>query len=86
VSLPMPLLWSPPISAWSRTLIATITGVAFILAYIVLVVTLPDLVPRQHWAVQALYWCIAGVLWVLPAWALMLFAAGPRRDAGELRR
>ncbi len=46
----------------------------FVLAYVVLVVTLPDLVPPQNWAVQALYWCVAGVLWVLPVWALMLWA------------
>jgi len=46
----------------------------FVLAYVVLVVTLPDLLPLQNWAVQALYWCVAGVVWVLPVWALMLWA------------
>lgn len=77
----MSLSWSPLMSASSRTLITAVAGLSFILAYVVLVVTLPDLLPRQHWAVQALYWCVAGVLWVLPARALMLFAAGQGRDA-----
>ena len=48
------------------------------MAYVVLVVTLPDLLPPQNWAVQALYWCVAGVLWVLPIWALMLWAVRRR--------
>jgi hypothetical protein len=59
----------------SRVPVATVIGILFLLAYIVLAVTLPDLVPPQHWAVQAAYWCIAGVLWVFPVWALMLWAA-----------
>lgn len=62
----------------SRALIATVLGIAFVLAYVVLVVTLPDLVPPQHWAVQALYWCVAGVLWVFPVWGLMAWAVGRR--------
>ena len=62
----------------SRTLVATAVGIVLVLAYIVLVVTLPDLLPPQHWAVQALYWCVAGVLWVLPVWALMVWAVRRR--------
>ncbi len=59
-----------------RTLIAVFAGLAFVLAYVVVAVTIPDRFPHQHWAAQALYWCLAGVLWVFPVWGLMLFAAG----------
>ena len=62
----------------SRVPVATAVGIVFVLAYVVLVITLPDLVPPQHWAVQALYWCVAGVLWVFPVWALMLWTVRRR--------
>ena len=78
----MPSFRPRPMPASSRVLTATAGGIAFVLAYIVAAVTLPDLLPRQHWAVQALYWCVAGVLWVGPVWALMLFAAGRKRAGG----
>lgn len=35
-------------------------------AYAILVVTLADHVP-QHWALEALYFSVAGILWVWPA-------------------
>jgi len=65
-----------------RILIATLAGLAFVLAYVVVAVTIPDRFPHLHWAAQALYWCLAGVLWVLPVWGLMLFAAGRGRRPG----
>ena len=43
-----------------------------------LVVTLPDLFPRLHWALEALYWVVAGTVWVFPVTWLMLWAAGKR--------
>ena len=66
------------VNSRSRTPVATVAGVVFILAYIVLAVTLPDLLLPQHWAVQALYWCVAGVLWVFPIWWLMAWAVRQR--------
>jgi hypothetical protein len=68
----------PPRRVPPRVLVATAAGLAFIVAYAAAAVTLPDLVPPQHWAVQALYWLIAGVLWVFPIWALMAWAARRR--------
>jgi len=63
----------------SRPAIAVIAGLAGFLAYLVAVVTLADHVIGLHWAVQALYYVVAGVLWALPARALMYWAAGKSR-------
>jgi len=57
-----------------RTYVAFIGGIVFVLAYIVAVVTLPDYLPPQHWAVQAVYWLVAGTVWVFPIWGLMLWS------------
>ncbi len=62
----------------SRTPIATVAGLLFVLAYVVGAVLLPERLPRMAWPVQALYWCVAGLLWVLPVRWLMLWAAGKR--------
>ena len=62
----------------ARTPVATLGGTLFILAYIVGVVSLADAVPPMHWAVQAGYWLVAGLLWVIPVRWLMLWAAGRR--------
>lgn len=67
-----------PIRPTSRVPVASVAGVVFILAYVFLAVTLPDLLWPQHWAVQALYWCVAGVAWVFPIWALMVWAVRRR--------
>ena len=62
----------------SRVPIATAAGLLFIAAYIVAAVGLADLLPRQHWSLEAVYWCVAGTVWVLPIWWLMLWGAGKR--------
>jgi hypothetical protein len=62
----------------SRPLIATVAGLLFVMIYIVAAITLPDLLPPVPGLVMALYWCAAGLLWVLPIWWLMLWAAGKR--------
>lgn len=76
---PSPPLGSTPGPARTRVLVATAAGVIFVLAYVATAVTLPDLLPPQHWAVQALYWCVAGVLWVFPVLRLIVFASGRTR-------
>jgi hypothetical protein len=63
----------------SRPFIAVVAGLAGFLAYLFAVVTLADRVIGLHWAVQGVYYVVAGVLWVLPARALMYWAAGKRR-------
>ena len=62
----------------SRTPIATLGGIAFVLAYIVAAVGLADALPPMHWAIQACYWLVAGLLWVIPVRWLMLWAVGRR--------
>ena len=61
----------------SRPLAATLMGIAFIVAYIAAAVTLPDVLPG-HWAVQAVYFLVAGVVWVFPIRWLMLWSVGKR--------
>ncbi len=59
-----------------RVLIALPLGLAGFVGYIALAVTLADRLTGLHWALQALYFVVAGVLWALPAHFLMLWAAG----------
>jgi hypothetical protein len=55
-----------------------VAGLAGFVAYLAVAVTLYDAVARTNWAVQAVYFVIAGLLWVLPARWLMLWAAHQR--------
>ena len=65
----------PPMS---RGPIATVAALLFVIVYVAVVITLPDLFPRLHWALEALYWTAAGILWVFPVTRLMYWAAGKR--------
>jgi hypothetical protein len=58
-----------------RTLIALPLGLAGFMAYIGAAVVLADQVAPLNWSLQALYFVAAGVLWVVPAHFLMLWAA-----------
>ncbi len=58
-----------------RILIATIVGLIGFLAYVIAVVTLAGDLPQMHWAVQALFFLVAGTVWVVPVRSLMLWAA-----------
>ena len=62
----------------SRPKIATIAGIAFVLAYMIAAIALPDIIGRQHWAVEAAYWCVAGIVWVFPIRWLMLWSVYKR--------
>ena len=62
----------------SKGFIATVAGLLFVSIYVVVVITLPDLVPRLHWSLEALYWLVAGIVWVFPVRWLMYWAAGKR--------
>lgn len=57
---------------------ATLAGLAFVLCYIVAAVALAVAMGRLHWAVEASYWCVAGIIWVLPVRWLMLWSVGKR--------
>jgi Protein of unknown function (DUF2842) len=58
-----------------RILVATIAGLAGFILYVVMTVTVADWLEARHWAARALYFAIAGVVWVLPARWLMIWAA-----------
>jgi hypothetical protein len=58
-----------------RILIATLVGLAGFVAYVVAVVTLVDYLPPLHWTLQALFFLVAGTVWVLPIRSLMYWAA-----------
>ena len=62
----------------SRPTIALLAGLLFIFFYVGLVVAVPDIVGRMHWAIEALYWCIAGFIWVFPIRWLMLWSVHKR--------
>ncbi|CAA9276411.1 MAG: hypothetical protein AVDCRST_MAG27-3444 [uncultured Craurococcus sp.] len=70
--------WLGHVQAMSRTSIATLVGLSGFLAYVVGVVTLADHVLQMHWAVQALFFLVAGTVWTLPATKLIVWAAGGR--------
>ena len=62
----------------SRPTIATLAGILFVLLYIVAAVTVAVALGRMHWALEAVYWCVAGIVWVLPIRWLMLWSVGKR--------
>ncbi len=60
-----------------RPLAAAVMGVGFVVAYIAAAITLPAVLP-QNWVFQALYFLVAGVVWVFPVRWLMLWSVGKR--------
>ena len=61
----------------SRPTAAALMGIAFVIAYVAAAVTLVDALP-QHWAVQAVYFLVAGIAWVMPIRWLMLWSVHKR--------
>jgi hypothetical protein len=59
----------------ARTAFALPIGLVGFLLYVGAVVALADHVLALHWAMQAAYFVVAGVLWTWPARALMRWAA-----------
>lgn len=62
----------------SRPTIATCAGLLFVLLYIAAVTTIPEVFGRMHWAIEAVYWCVAGIVWVFPVRWLMLWSVHKR--------
>ncbi len=62
----------------SRPTIATIAGISFVIAYMAAAITVPDVIGRMHWTLEAAYWLIAGVVWVFPIRWLMLWSVHKR--------
>ena len=61
----------------SRAPAAALMGIAFVIAYVAAAVTLVDVLP-QHWAFQAVYFLVTGIVWVFPVWWLMRWGAHKR--------
>ncbi len=62
----------------SRVSRAVFGGVVFIIVYTIVVISIPDHVGRMHWALELIYWAIAGVVWVFPIRWLMLWSVHKR--------
>ncbi len=58
-----------------RILFGTAVGLLGFFAYVAAVLAIADLLAGAHWAVQLLYFVVAGVAWVIPARWLMLWTA-----------
>jgi hypothetical protein len=58
-----------------RIIVATVAGLAGMAAYLAAVLSLADALARLHWALQLLFYGLAGLAWVIPARWLMLWAA-----------
>ena len=61
----------------SRPLAATLMGIGFVIAYVAVAISLPAVLPK-NWVFQALYFLVAGVVWVFPIRWLMLWSVGKR--------
>jgi hypothetical protein len=61
----------------SRAPAAALMGLVFVIAYVAAVVTLVDRLPG-HWAFQAVYFLVAGLVWVIPIRWLLLWSVHKR--------
>ena len=61
----------------SRTLVACLLGVAFVIAWLVAAATLADVVRPAGGAALAAFYAVFGVAWVLPVYKLMRWAVRP---------
>ncbi len=61
----------------SRTLVACLLGVVFVVAWLVAAATLADLVQPAGWAALAVFYAVFGVAWVVPVYKLMRWAVRP---------
>lgn len=62
----------------SRTPIAVLAGITFVIAYVTAAISIPDAVGRMNWAIEAAYWALAGIAWVFPVRWLMLWSVHKR--------
>jgi hypothetical protein len=63
----------------SRTSLALLVGSLGLLLYLGLVLWAGDWVQQQHWALQALFYVLAGFVWVFPVRSLIIWAVAARR-------
>lgn len=61
--------------AMSRPAIAALAGIAGFILYVLAVLQVADLLRGAHWAVELVFFAVAGVAWVWPAKRLMVWGA-----------
>ena len=69
----------------SRTLFSLLVGLLGLALYVGGVVALADRVIGTHWTLEALYYLVAGIAWVLPANLLMLWTVRGAAGRGAAR-
>ena len=59
----------------SKPMLAGIIGILGFLLYVAAVIMLADHVLGTHWTLEVVYFALAGIVWVWPAKALIIWAA-----------
>lgn len=59
----------------TRSTIGFLAILVFLGAYVALAVTLGDMLP-DHWAIELVFYLVAGIAWVPPAGRLLRWGAG----------
>ena len=71
---------SQPMTMRTRKLIGTVAMVCFVSIYVLFAMAVTAVyLPGSHWVVQVIGYMIAGLLWVLPAGALISWMSKPDR-------
>lgn len=65
----------PYLQAMSKPMLAGIIGIIGFLAYVAATIILSDHVLGTHWTLELIYFALAGIIWVWPAKALIIWAA-----------
>lgn len=65
----------PYLPAMSKSMLAGIIGVTGFLFYVAAVIILADHVLGTHWVFEFVYFALAGIVWVWPAKALIIWGA-----------
>ena len=65
----------PYLRAMSKPMLAGLLGVIGFLLYVAVGIILADQVLGTHWTLEFIYFALAGIIWVWPAKALIIWAA-----------
>jgi hypothetical protein len=65
----------PYLRVMSKPMLAGIIGITGFLLYVAAVIILADQVLGTHWTVEFVYFALAGIVWVWPAKALIIWGA-----------
>lgn len=57
----------------SRSTLALLIGVVGFVVYILVVTALGDFLVTAHWALQLVYYLVAGMIWIIPARRLIVW-------------